>query len=122
MPGRLSTACSPTNSAAGEHVAQYDVYEHPGERLRAEYPFIIDLQTDLLSSLDTRVIVPLRRAELLPAIKRLNPSFTIDGINVVLVPTEIVAIRRSLLGPPVGSLGKEHFVITAALDLMLTGI
>ncbi|CAD5260466.1 Toxin CcdB [Bosea sp. 62] len=103
-------------------MAQYDVYEHPGERLRAEYPFVIDLQADLLSSFDTRVIVPLRRAELLPAIKRLNPSFTVDGIKVVLVPTEIVAIRRNLLGPPVTSLAKEHFAITAALDLMLTGI
>jgi toxin CcdB len=115
-------ACSPTNSAAGERVAQYDVYEHPGERLRAEYPFVIDLQAGLLSSLDTRVIAPLRRAELLPAIKRLNPGFTINGAKVVLVPTEIVAIRRGLLGPPVASLAKEHFAITAALDLMLTGI
>lgn len=122
MRGRPSTACSPTSSGAGKRVAQYDVYEHPGERLRAEYPFVIDLQADLLSSLDTRVIAPLRRAELVPAIKRLNPGFTIDGINVVLVPTEIVAIRRSLLGRPVASLAKEHFAITAALDLMLTGI
>lgn len=91
-------------------------------RLRAEYPIVIDLQADLLSSLDTRVIAPLRRAELLPAIKRLNPGFTIDGVKVALVPTEIVAIRRSLLGPPLESLAKEHFAITAALDLMLTGI
>lgn len=103
-------------------MAQYDVYEHPGERLRAEYPFVIDLQADPPSSLDTRVITPLRRTQLLPAIKRLNPGFTIDGMKVVLVPTEIVAIRRSLLGAPAGSLAKEHFAITAALDLMLIGI
>lgn len=103
-------------------MAQHDVHEHPGERMRREYPFVIELQSDLLVSLDVCVIAPLRRLELVTPIRRLNPVFDVQGINVVLVPTEIVGIRRNLLGRPVGSLAAEHYAITAALDLMLTGV
>ena len=90
--------------------------------MRREYPFVIELQSDLLVSLDMCVIAPLRRLELITPIRRLNPVFDVQGIKVVLVPTEIVGIRRNLLARPVGSLAAEHHAITAALDLMLTGI
>jgi toxin CcdB len=103
-------------------MAQHDVHEHPGERMRRDYPFVIELQSDLLVSLDTCVIAPLRRLELVTPIRRLNPVFEVEGIKVVLVPTEIVGIRRGLLGRPVASLASEHYAIMAALDLMLTGV
>lgn len=103
-------------------MAQYDVHEHPGERVRRDYPFVIELQSNLLASLDTCVIAPLRRIERVTPIRRLNPEFEVSGIKVVLVPTEIVGIRRGLLGRPVASLASEHYAITAALDLMLTGV
>jgi hypothetical protein len=57
-----------------------------------------------------------------PSSSTFKPICCPRSTRVVLVPTEIVAIRRSLLGPPVTSLAKEYFAITAALDLMLTGI
>ena len=103
-------------------MAQHDVHEHPGERMRREYPLVIELQSDLLVSLDVCVIAPLRRLELITPIRRLNPVFDVQGIKVVLAPTEIVGIRRNLLGRPVGSLAAERYAITAALDLILTGV
>ncbi len=62
-------------------MAQYDVHEHPGERMRRDYPFVIKLQSDLLASLDTCVIAPLRRIERVTPIRRLNPEFEIAGIK-----------------------------------------
>lgn len=103
-------------------MAQHDVYEHPGIKLRAEYPFVVALQSDLLASLDTCVVAPLRRAGLTPAIRRLNPEFVVMGVKVVLVPTEIVGVRRAMLGPVVANLASERYVIVGALDLMLTGV
>jgi toxin CcdB len=38
---------------------QFDVYPNPSPRMRAVYPYLVDVQSDLLSSLATRMVVPL---------------------------------------------------------------
>ena len=67
-------------------MAQWDVYPNPSVRLRDEMPFLVDLQSDLLSGLDTRFVAPLARTRLtasgLP--RRLSPAFMVDGLPVVL--------------------------------------
>ena len=42
-------------------MARYDVYPNPGQN--PQVPFLLDVQSDLLSVLDTRVVVPLRRLD-----------------------------------------------------------
>lgn len=38
---------------------QYDVYPNPSPRMRDIYPFVVDVQSDLLKALATRMVVPL---------------------------------------------------------------
>jgi len=38
---------------------QFDVFENPSPRTRDAYPYVVDVQSDLLSSLATRMVVPL---------------------------------------------------------------
>lgn len=38
---------------------QFDVHENPSPRMRDAYPYVVDVQSDLLSSLATRMVVPL---------------------------------------------------------------
>ena len=45
---------------------QYDVYPNPSPRMRHEYPYLVDIQSDLLSSLATRMVVPLAVTTLAP--------------------------------------------------------
>ena len=35
---------------------QYDVYPNPSPRMRDVYPFVIDIQSDLLAALATRMV------------------------------------------------------------------
>ena len=38
---------------------QFDVYLNPSLRMSDQYPFVVDIQSDLLSALATRLVIPL---------------------------------------------------------------
>jgi toxin CcdB len=54
---------------------QFTVYKNKNLRTRGEIPFFLDIQNDLLSGLETRVVVPLRPASALKGriLKTLTP-------------------------------------------------
>jgi len=99
---------------------QFDLYKNPRA---GQYPLLLDVQTDLLSQLSTRVVVPLAKLEKYPAarLKRLNPTVTTGGIEYVLVVPLLAAIPKVALGKSIGSLATSRTEIIAALDLLLTG-
>jgi toxin CcdB len=97
-------------------MAQFDVYRLAGGELA------LDVQTDLLVGIRTRVVVPL-----LPvpgpvvAHPRLNPLFEIDGVAYILVPQSIIALDRGEAGPVVANLDANYDEIRAALDMIFNG-
>jgi hypothetical protein len=102
-------------------MSQFDIHANPFPRTRKRQPFLVILQSDLISrSLDTVVVAPLEEASGKFA-DRLNPSVTIDDRSFVLIAQELVAVRKSVLGAPRGSLDRERDHIIAALDLLFTG-
>jgi toxin CcdB len=103
---------------------QFDVYRNANPATRARIPYLLDVQSDLLDPLATRVVVPLCKPEVLagkPA-ERLNPTFEIEGRKVLMLTPELAGVPRKLLGEPVAGLARERRAIVAALDLVLTGI
>ena len=84
--------------------------------------YLLDVQSDLLSDLNTRVVVPLlpERAAPLPA-KRLNPIFRIEGEPHVMTTQFIAAVPERALGNPVDSLASEAEAVTAAIDMLTQG-
>ena len=86
-------------------MTQFDVYYNEFPRTLSEIPYVVDVQSESLSDLATRVVVPL---ENLPPnhqpIGRLNPIFEIQGRRVILLPTEITSVPADVLGPIVGNL------------------
>jgi toxin CcdB len=50
----------------------------------------------------------------------MNPVFTIEGVEVVLHPLEIVSVATDQLGEKVESLASNGIRITDALDELLT--
>jgi toxin CcdB len=101
---------------------QFDVHRNPFPRSQERQPFLVVLQSDLISqSLDTVVVAPLEAAGGGKFADRLNPAVTIDDRSFVLIAQELVTVRKSVLGAPRGSLGHERDHIIAALDLLFTG-
>ena len=102
---------------------QFDIHANPFPRSRERQPFLVALQSDLLSrSLDTVVVAPLEAADTGKFADRLNPGVTVDDKSYVLIAQELVTVRRSVLGEPRGSLGHERDKIIAALDMLFTGL
>jgi toxin CcdB len=50
----------------------------------------------------------------------LNPAFTVEGIEVVLHPLEIVSVAAEQLGEKITALEQEGDRITAAMDELFT--
>ena len=102
-------------------MAQFDVHRNVG-RHRDSIPFAVVAQSRLFDSYRRRVVIPLvRKAELsqIPD-PRLNPTFKVKGVLVVLHPLEIVSIANEHLGERVGSLADKAEAIIAALDELFT--
>lgn len=104
-------------------MARFDVHPNPSAR-KADVPFVLDVQSDLLSDLGSRLVVPLRRATAwgnLPLPARLCPVFRIEGEDFVLETPKMAAVPAKMLQSVVCSLQAEQAQITAALDFVFQG-
>ena len=99
---------------------QFDVHRNTG-RQRETIPFVVIVQSTLYDDYRRCVVVPLVRKELLGPIadQSFNPTFTIESLDVVLHPLEIVSIPISQLGVLVGSLSEAGDQIIRAIDQLL---
>jgi len=98
-------------------MAKHDVYENPDNG-----GYLLDVQSDLLDSLNTRIVVPLMPLHEAPqAAKRLNPIFEIKDMQVVMVSQFLAAVPTTILGKPEQNLGESSVEITNALDMVFQG-
>ena len=98
-------------------MAKYDVFSNPSSD-----GFLLDVQTDLLSDLNTRVVVPLLPKSRAPKpATRLNPVFDIDGHSVVMVTQFLAAVPVGILKSPIGNLSEEFDTVTTAVDMLMQG-
>lgn len=102
-------------------MAQFDVHRNIGKQ-RAAIPFVVVAQSGLFDAYRRRIVVPLVRRAATVTIKasRLNPVFTVEGVELVLHPLELVSVGLEQLGELVGSLKDDGQVITDALDEVFT--
>lgn len=103
-------------------MSQFDVYRNPNPA--AAIPLLLDVQSDLLTGLATRVVVPLRLLSGMDGTlaKDLMPVFEIDGIPSVMLTPQIAGVHTKQLGAKVAWLGHQRSGIIAALDMLITGI
>ncbi len=98
-------------------MARYDVSPNP------EGPgLLLDVQTDLLSGMNTRMVVPLLPLKSAPQpMARLNPVFTIDGADHVMLTQAMAAVLSSFMKAPIARLSAQSDAITNALDMLFHG-
>ncbi|MFN3439800.1 MAG: CcdB family protein [Acidovorax sp.] len=100
-------------------MARFDVYRHPDAAQRATTPFLLDVQNEYISGLQTRVVLPLRSAERVAIpLRDLNPALEVDGVVVILDAAAIGAVPLSFLKNPVANLRAQAGLITNALDAL----
>lgn len=98
-------------------MARYDVFAGPFEG-----SYLLDVQSDLLDHLKSRVVIPLLPAEEVPPpVRKLNPLFEVDDRKVVMATHLISAISVADLGNRRTNLGNHRDQIVSALDMLFQG-
>ena len=104
-------------------MAQFDVHRNPNPETNGEVPYLVNLQSELLDPLATRVVAPLVKQSSMPKPARiLNPVFEVHGERVVMSTAELAGVTVDAVGEVVGSLGGQRDEIIRAIDFLLSGV
>ncbi len=103
-------------------MARFDVYPNPDDHEAEFIPYFLDVQNDHINGLQTRVLVPLWCADMLPSkLNDLNPKLEVKGVMMVMDTPSLGAVSMSSLKPSVTNLSAQQLVIQNALDTLFGG-
>lgn len=105
-------------------MAQFWVYENKNPASHKQYPYLLDIQNDLLSELRTTVVIPLCPSNLAEGmqISQLNPSLHINGEIFITMTQNLAGIDRHRLGKKIHDLSQFRERIIAAIGFIISGI
>jgi toxin CcdB len=103
---------------------QFQLYKNANKATQKNYPYLLDIQSNLLSDLRTTVVIPLMPKRLAEnhTISRLNPEIRIKSENFTIMTQNLAGIDRKSLGALVCDLGQYRSEIITAIDFVLSGI
>jgi toxin CcdB len=101
---------------------QFDIVENLNQSARNLYPFLLILQHDLVTSIQSVIVAPLVHAERAPTTSRLHPSLDVAGSRCTVLIEDLASMPRNRRGRTVGSAESLYYDIVAALDLLFTGV
>ena len=103
---------------------QFDIYVNPNKKSRIAYPFIIDMQNNLVDDLTTRIVAPLALYSKFKdeELKKLTPRVSYKERELLILIPQVSSMPSKLLKEPVGSLSHLRDEIIAALDFAIIGI
>lgn len=104
-------------------MARFDIYRNPGKS-KLRFPYLLDVQSDFISGLATRVVIPLRAMDAFSSMNPpadLCPVIEVDGKDYFLDTPQLGAIPANELKEYVRSAQGSQFQIMAALDKVFGG-
>ena len=103
---------------------QFDLYLNSDKETSKVYPYFIDVQNDLLSNFNSRVVIPLtpitKNDKVYP--KKLCPVVTIAGKKYVLLTHQMTNVSINFLNKKESQLANYRNDIVVAIDFLITGI
>ncbi|AXK81652.1 plasmid maintenance protein CcdB [Pseudolabrys taiwanensis] len=100
---------------------QFDIVVNPDAQEAQIRPYLVILQSNLLSGLASIIVAPLIARERMAGAQRLNPIVTVAGREYWLATHELFAVDRRVLRAAVGSISERRDSIIAAIDLIFLG-
>ncbi len=103
---------------------QFDLYVNTDKDTNKTYPYFIDIQNDLLGTLNSRVVIPLapvtKSSKTYP--QNLCPLLEIKNRSFALLTHQITSVSTNFLKKNEGSMIFNRDEIVAAIDFLVTGI
>ncbi len=80
-------------------MSQYYLYKNENKNSKKIYPLFVDVQSDLLDDLNSRVVIPLslNKETNNTNAKNLCPTFNIEGKKYILLTHQMTSVPASLL-------------------------
>ncbi len=105
-------------------MSQFSLYKNPDKATAATYPFFVDVQSDLLENLNTRLVIPLTPVELIEkkAPSHLCPIIHLDEGDFVILTQQTTSVPTKILIEPTHDLSAFRDEIITAIDFLITGI
>ncbi|MER5115011.1 CcdB family protein [Serratia marcescens] len=100
---------------------QFTVYDNTYPT--SAYPYLLDVQSDLIDALSTRLMIPLYALDnvRVKISARLCPEIEVNGEKFLVMTHEMAAVRISQLGKAVGNANEHRNQIKAAIDFLIDG-
>ncbi len=105
-------------------MAQFSVYQNKNALSKKDFPLLLDIQTNLLDSLLTTVVVPLKKFESNKdkVLTQLTPTLSIEGTDYLMLTPQLAGIQRKDLGDAIADVEYARIEILNALDFLVSGI
>lgn len=105
-------------------MSQFILYKNFDKSTSNAYPYFVDVQNELLSTLNTRLVIPLTPLHLLEqkVPSHLCPTIHIKQGDFVVLTQQMASVSTKMLAEPVSDLGAFRDEIIAAIDFLITGI
>lgn len=86
---------------------QFDVYSIPSRTTKEAYPYLVDIQNEVIDELATRLVVPLTAVSMKPT---------------TFMTQQLTSIPKEKLKDPVGTLQSARELLIDAIDFAISGI
>ena len=100
-------------------MAQFDVYKNENELTNQKVPYLLDVQNDILDSINTRVVIPLVKDK--NDFKGLTKEFVIKNQKVYLITSQMGAVHKNELKTKITTLINQKEEIKNSIDFLIYG-
>lgn len=104
-------------------MSQFVAYANADVVSKKLIPYYLDVQSNLIETVGSRVVVPLVTVERAGGvIERLMPCLSVGERRMVMDTAQVMGIPMRMLGKQVADLSDERHAILAAIDMLTHGI
>lgn len=101
---------------------QFTVYRNKNPKTKADIPYLLDVQSNLLNELGTRLVIPMfHKKAVRKIITRLMPELEFEGKKYVLMTPQMAGVSLKELGEPAGDLSANRAEVLGAIELLVVG-
>ena len=100
-------------------MAQFDVYKNENDQTNQKVPYLLDVQNDILDSINTRVVIPLVKD--MKDFKGLTKEFIIENQKVYLITSQLSAVHKNELKTKVTTLQNQKEDVKNSIDFLIYG-
>lgn len=101
---------------------QFDIYINKNKTTNKEFPYLLDIQSDTLKKLATRIVVPLTPSSMVKfPVKTLHLSVEIKGKKYIALFDELASYPAAELAKPIQNIAEHRAEIFEAMDLIIQG-